>query len=71
MVKPTKADWLAIISKAIEQAKAGDKDARAWLGTVVLKDAQLRRLAGLPGPNALMMTEAEIAEMMNAALDKG
>lgn len=44
-----KADWQAIIDGAIEQAKAGDKGARDWLGRYVLTDRDLRRLAGIPG----------------------
>lgn len=43
-----KEDWQAMIDKAIAQAKAGDKEARNWLGRYVLPDRDLRRLAGIP-----------------------
>lgn len=43
-------DWQAIVEKAVTQAKAGDHEARKWLGDYVLgKPTQRTELTGADG----------------------
>ena len=55
----TLKDWRAIITKAIEQAKGGDKHARAWLAD---------RLIG--SVTAKLKTTIDVGETLNEDLER-
>lgn len=55
MEQATADNWRSLILATMRQAEQGDDKARRWLSDVVLKDRELRGLAGLERPKPTEM----------------